>query len=186
MDRSVPARMVKSGLGSPVYAVPEPTEAKEPPHPGLVRGEIPYWKMADVKGRLFRHLVTGYMVTNYRCFIWDVETNAIRTSVPIGMADVAVEGRRPGRRARRGGSFIVPQTADYVAPVMGEPVEAGDLLFSVRGETVMAFSDVAEPLRLKALIDFLRVHASARARPPPGLGVDVLWRGSGEATGHRS
>gem|GEM_PF-3818920 len=46
-------------------AMPEALGAKEPPPPELVRGEAPYWKMADVKGLVVRHLVTGYLVTNY-------------------------------------------------------------------------------------------------------------------------
>jgi len=45
--------------------MPEALGAKEPPPPELVRGEAPYWKMADVKGLVVRHLVTGYLVTNY-------------------------------------------------------------------------------------------------------------------------
>jgi len=154
-------------------------EAGVPPPAELVKGEAPFWKMADVKGRIVRHLVTGYLVTNYRCFVWDVETNAVTTSVPIGLADVTVEGRRPGKRARRGGTFIVPRTADYLPPTMGEPVEVGDLVFSVRGERVMAFREVAEPLKVKALIEALRAYLKSHAAPPRGLGVDALWRGSG-------
>jgi hypothetical protein len=164
-------------------AMPEATEASGPPPPELVRGEAPFWKMADVRGRIVRHLVTGYMVTNYRCFIWDAERNVVKVNVPIGLADVTVEGRRPGRREKRGGSFFVPQTADYAPPSMGEPVEIGDLFFRIKGESVMVFREVAEPLKVKALIDALRAHSRAHARPPRGSGVDALWRGSGEAGG---
>jgi len=161
--------------------------AKEPtPPPELVRGEAPYWKMADVKGLVVRHLVTGYLVTNYRCFIWDVDSNVVRASVPIDLADVTVEGRRPGKRSKRGGNFIVPQTVNYAQPTMGEPVEIGDLLFLVKGEPVMVFRDVAEPLNVKALIDALRAHAKAHMRAPRGLGVDALWIDHDEATGNRS
>lgn len=166
--------------------MPEPAEAKEPPPPDLVRGEMPFWKMADVKGLVVRHLVTGYLVTNYRCFVWDVERNTVRINVPIGLTDVTVEGKRPGKRTKRGGSFIVPQTADYVPPAMGEPAEVGDLFFRIKGEPVMVFRDVAEPLKVKALIDALRAHERAHARPPRGLGVDALWRSSGGADGHRA
>src|SRR5579863_108760 len=111
--------------------MPESSGAENPPPPDLVRGEAPYWKMADVKGLVVRHLVTGYLVTNYRSFIWDVESNVVRVSVPIGLAEVTVERRRPGKRSRRGGNFIVPQTVNYAQPTMGEPVEIGDLLFLV-------------------------------------------------------
>jgi hypothetical protein len=164
----------------------EAAEAKEPPPPELVRDEMPFWKMADVKGLIVRHLVTGYLVTNYRCFIWDVESNAVEVNVPISLADVTVEGKRRGKRSKRGGSFIVPQTADYVPPPMGEPVEIGDLLFLVKGEPVMVFREVAEPLKVKALIDALRAHARAHARGLEGLGVDTLWKGSGELGGRRT
>lgn len=160
--------------------------AKGPPPPEMVRGEAPYWKMADVKGMLVRRLVTGYLVTNYRCFIWDVESNVVRVSVPIGLADVTVEGRRPGKRSRRGGSFIVPQTVNYAQPTMGEPVEVGDLLFLVKGKPVMAFRDVAEPLNVKALIDALKAHSKAHMRPPRGVGVDALWSDPGEPGVNRS
>jgi hypothetical protein len=166
--------------------MPEPSGAKEPPPPELVRGEAPYWKMADVKGLVVRHLVTGYLVTNYRCFIWDVESNVVRVSVPIGLADVTVEGRRPGKRSRRGGNFIVPQTVNYAQPTMGEAVEIGDLLFIVKGEPVMVFKDVADPLNVKALIDALKAHSKAHMRAPRGLGVDALWSDPGEAAGNRS
>ncbi|HUI00716.1 MAG TPA: hypothetical protein VLX56_03710 [Nitrososphaerales archaeon] len=155
-------------------------EADVPPPPDLVRGEAPFWKMADVKGRFVRHLVTGYLVTNYRCFIWDVEANVVKVNVPMRIADVAVENNRPGKRARRGGSFFVPRTPDYVPPAMGEPVEIGDLFFRVKGETVMVFRDVAEPLKVKALIDALRAHLNAHVKPPRGTGVDSLWRGARE------
>jgi hypothetical protein len=157
---------------------------KEPPPPELVRGEAPYWKMADVKGLIVRHVVTGYLVTNFRCFIWDVDRNVVRENVPIGLAEVTVEGRRPGKRSRRGGNFIVPHTVNYAQPTMGEPVEIGDLLFRVKGELVMAFRDVAEPLNVKALIDALRAHAMAHMRAPQGLGVDVVWSDPGEAVGN--
>ena len=165
--------------------MPGPAEAKKPPPPDLVSGEMPFWKMADVKGLVVRRLVTGYMVTNYRCFVWDVETNAVTFNVPIGLTDVTVDGKRLGKRTKRGGSFIVPQTADYVPPPMGEPIEVGDLFFRIKGETVMVFRDVAEPLKVKALIDALRAHERSHARPPRGLGVDALWKGSGGADRHR-
>ena len=166
--------------------MPEASGSKEPPPPELVRGEAPYWKMADVKGLIVRHLVTGYLVTNYRCFIWDVDSNVVRASVPIDMADVTVEGSRPGKRSRRGGNFIVPQTVNYARPTMGEPVEIGDLFFRVKGEPVMVFRDVAEPLNVKALIDALKAHAKAHMSAPRGLGVDALWKDSGEAAGNRT
>lgn len=128
-----------------------------------------------------RHLVTGYLVTNYRCFVWDVEGNVVRASVPISLADVTVERAREGSRTRRGGSFIVPMTADYVPPSMGEPVEIGDLFFRAEGEVVMVFREVAEPAQVKALIGALRAHFKSHARPPRGSGVDTLWRGSRDA-----
>jgi hypothetical protein len=162
----------------------EASGGKEPPPPELVRGEAPYWKMADVKGLIVRHLVTGYLVTNYRCFIWDVDGNVVRANVPIDLVDVTVEGKRPGKRSRRGGNFIVPHTVNYAQPTMGELVEIGDLLFRVKGEPVMAFRDVAEPLNVKALIDALRAHAKAHMRVPQGLGVDALWSDPGEAAGN--
>jgi hypothetical protein len=165
--------------------MPEAPEPEQPPPAELVRGEAPYWKMADVQGRFVRRLVTGYLVTNYRCFIWDVETNTVTANVPIELADVTAEGVRHGKRARRGGNFIVPKTADYVPPTMGEPVEVGDLLFRIDGEPVMVFREVSEPLKVKALIDALRAHLKAHARPPRGLGVDAVWRGSGEPAWHR-
>jgi hypothetical protein len=168
--------------------MPEVSGAKEPPPPpDLVRGEAPYWKMADVRGLVVRHLVTGYLVTNYRCFIWDVESNVVTVNVPIGLADVTVEGKRPGKRSRRGGNFIVPHTVNYPQPTIGEPVEIGDLVFRVKGEPVMVFRDVAEPLNVKGLIDALRAHAKAHTMAPRGMGVDALWRSPGEATaGNRS
>jgi hypothetical protein len=161
-------------------------EAKEPPPPDLVHGEMPFWKMADVKGLIVRHLVTGYLVTNYRCFIWDVENNVVTVNVPMSLAEVTLEGKRQGKRAKRGGSFIVPQTADYVPPPMGEPVEIGDLFFRIKGEPVMVFREVAEPLKVKALIDALRIHVRAHVRGPQDLGVDALWKGSGELGGRRT
>jgi hypothetical protein len=157
-------------------------EVRERPLPELVQGEMLFWKMAEVRGILIRHLVTGYLVTSYRGFIWDVEANSVRVNVPISLADVTVEGKRMGKRARRGGSFIVPKTADYVPPVMGEPVEIGDLLFRIEDEPIMVFREVAEPLKVKALIDALR----AQARTPGVRSVDVLWKSSGESAGHRT
>lgn len=145
------------------------------PPPDLVPGEVPLWKMGDVKGLVFRRLVTGYLVTSYRCFVWDVNRNVVTISVPVALADVTVQSSRPGKRKLKGGSFIVPKTADYVPPPMGEPVEIGDLLFRVSGEPVMVFRDVSEPTKVKALVDTVR----ARVRIPPGLGVDVLWRNPG-------
>lgn len=166
--------------------MPESSGAENPPPPELVRGEAPYWKMADVKGLIVRRLVTGYLVTNYRCFIWDVDSNVVRASVPIDLADVAVEGRRPGKRSRRGGNFIVPQTVNYDRPTMGEPVEIGDLHFRVKGDPVMVFRDVAEPLKVKSLIDALRAHSKAHMRAPRGLGVDALWIDKEEVAGSRT
>jgi hypothetical protein len=160
----------------------EAAETRRPPPPDLVEGEAPLWKMADVKGLFVRHLITGYLVTSYRCFIWNVEKNAVTVNVPIPLADVTIEGARHGKRTRRGGSFIVPRTADYVPPAMGEPVEIGDLFFRAEGKPVMIFRSVAEPAKLKALIDFLRAQVTV----PPGLGVDLLWSSPGESTGRRT
>lgn len=143
-----------------------------PPPPDLVPGEVPLWKMGDVKGLIFRSLVTGYMVTSYRCFVWDVKSNVVTISVPVTLADVTVVGSKRGKRVLRGGSFIVPKTADYVPPTMGEPVEVGDLLFRVDGEPVMVFRDVSEPTKVKTLVDTLK----AKVRVPPGFGVDAFWR----------
>jgi hypothetical protein len=160
----------------------EAAEAKEPPPPELVQGEMLFWKMADVKGLITRRLVTGYLVTSYRCFIWDVERNTVTMNVPISLADVTVQGKKRGKRAMRGGSFIVPKTADYFQPTMGEPVEIGDLFFRVEDKPIMVFREVTEPLKVKELIDNLRTHVSI----PPGLGVDVLWKSPGEPVGHRN
>ena len=160
----------------------EAAEAGRAPPPELVQGEALLWKMADVKGLITRRLVTGYLVTSYRCFIWDVKMNTVTVNVPIGLADVTVEGKRQGKRALRGGSFIVPKTADYYQPTMGELVEIGDLLFRVEGEPVMVFRGVSEPARVKSLIDTLR----AQVRVPRGLGVDYLWRSPDEEAGHRT
>jgi hypothetical protein len=159
----------------------EASEEGRPP-PELVQGEALLWKMADVKGLVTRRLVTGYLVTSYRCFIWDVKTNVVTVSVPMGLAEVTVEGKRQGKRALRGGSFVVPKTADYFQPTMGEPVEMGDLFFRIQGETVMVFRAVSEPTKVKSLIDALR----AQVRVPLGLGVDYLWRGPGEEVGQRT
>ena len=148
----------------------------------MVQGEILFWKMADVKGLITRHLVTGYLVTNFRCFIWDVEKNIVEVSVPISLAETEIEGKKIGKRAMRGGSFIVPRTADYIPPPMGEVVEMGDLYFRVGGESVMVFREVVEPEKLKTLIEALRVHV----RVPEGLGVDALWRGSIDLSRRRS
>ena len=150
------------------------------PLPELVRGEAPFWKMADVKGLVVKRLVTGYLVTNYRCFIWDVQSNVVKANVPIDLAEVTVEAKRQGKREKRGGSFFVPQTADYVPPTMGEAVEIGDLFFRIEGEPVMVFRDVAEPLKVKSLIDALRANAKAHMRAPKGTGVDALWPSKGE------
>jgi len=161
--------------------MPEASEESRPP-PELVQGEALLWKMADVKGLVTRRLVTGYLVTSYRCFIWDVKMNVVTVNIPIGLADVVVEGKRQGRRALRGGSFIVPKTADYFQPTMGEPVEIGDLFFRVDGEPVMVFRGVSEPSKVKSLIDALK----AQVRVPVGLGVDYLWRGPSEEATHRT
>jgi hypothetical protein len=160
--------------------MPEAEETGIPP-PELVQGEMLLWKMADVKGLITRHLVTGYLVTNFRCFIWDVEKNIVEVSVPISLAELEVEGKKMGKRSMRGGSFIVPRTADYIPPPMGEVVEMGDLRFRVGGESVMEFREVAEQTKVKSLIEALR----AQVRVPGGLGVDVLWRGA-EPMKHRS
>jgi hypothetical protein len=155
----------------------EAAEAKVPPPPELVPGEVLLWKMADVKGLITRHLVTGYLVTSYRCFIWDVAKNIVTVNVPIGLTDVMVDAKQMGKRAMRGGTFIVPKTADYVPPTMGEPVEVGNLVFRIESETAMVFRGVSEPVRLKSLIDALRTNV----RVPSGLGVDVLWKSSADS-----
>lgn len=157
-------------------------ESRSPPPPELVPGEALLWKMADVKGMITRHLVTGYLVTSYRCFVWDVGKNEVTVNVPINLAEVTVEGKRQGKRTLRGGSFIVPRTPNFVTPEMGETVEIGDLFFRVEGEPVMVFRDVAEPLKVKGLIDAV----GAQVRVPGDLGVDVLWRSTGALTSSRT
>jgi hypothetical protein len=45
----------------------------------------------------------------------------------------------------------------------------------------MVFREVAEPRKVKALIDALR----AQARVPIGLGVDALWKSDAKPDGTR-
>jgi hypothetical protein len=144
----------------------------EAPPADLVPGEGLLWKMADVKGVLVRRVITGYMVTNFRCFVWDAERNVVRVNVPVSQANVKVEGKRSGKRTIRGGSFVVPKTADYLPPAMGEIVEMGDIVFRVEEKSFMIFRDVAEPSKVESLINLLK----SRIRVPVGLGVDLLWK----------
>jgi hypothetical protein len=146
--------------------------AEQPPPADLVPGEVLLWKMGDVKGLLVRRLVTGYLVTSYRCFIWDVSANLVKVSVPTALASVTVEAKRAGRRSISGGMFVVPKTADYVPPQMGEPVEIGNLVFRAEGDPVMVFRDVAEPDKVASLIETVR----SRVRAPEGFGVDKVWK----------
>jgi hypothetical protein len=160
----------------------EATESRSRPPPELVPGEALLWKMADVKGLITRRLVTGYLVTTYRCFIWNVGKNEVTANIPMSLTDVTVEGKRQGKRTLRGGSFIVPRTPNYVTSTMGETVEIGDLFFRVEGELVMVFRDVAEPVKVKGVIDAVR----AQVRVPGGLGVDILWRSPDEPAKRRA
>jgi hypothetical protein len=153
--------------------------SSEPPPADLVPGEAPLWKKGDVKGFLVHQLVTGYLVTSYRCFIWDVRSNTVSVSVPVRLADVTVEGSRQGKRTLKGGSFIVPRIPDYVPPPMGEHVEVGDLVFRADGEVVMVFRDVAEPAKVKGLIDAVK----QRVKVPAGLGVDFVWKSQSRVQG---
>jgi hypothetical protein len=157
-----------------------PSDTPAPPA-DLVRGERLFWKMADVKGVFTRRLVTGYLITNFRCFVWDAETDKVKASVPIARCEVVVSNARAGVRSRRGGKFLpaVPPPAAEAVPAKepeeGKPVTVGDLSFRADGETIMVFREVAEPERVKELVEGLRalakpssderVEAVVRARP---------------------
>src|SRR5208283_5194404 len=139
-----------------------PVRDQTPPPADLVRGERLLWKMADVKGVFTRRLVTGYLITNYRCFVWDAEADAVRASVPIAKCEVVVSNARAGTRSRLGGRFVpsappaAAETAVEKEPEEGSAVTVGDLSFKADGETVMVFREVAEPERVKELVDGLR------------------------------
>jgi len=148
------------------------------PPTDLVRGERLLWKMADVKGTFTRRLVTGYLITNYRCFVWDAEADAVKASVPVTKCEVVVSNAREGVRSRRGGRFLpsMPPTAAEAetekGPEEGGSVAIGDLSFRTDGETIMVFREVAEPERVKELVDGLRV----RGRSSSDDRVEVIVR----------
>jgi hypothetical protein len=146
----------------------------------LVRGERLLWKMADVKGLFTRRLVTGYLITNFRCFVWDAEADVVRASVPVSKCEVVVSSLREGVRSRRGGKFLPsmppPAMAAEPSPEMKpEPitkVTLGDVAFRADGETIMVFREVADPGRVKDLVDGLR----ALARPSADERVEAVIR----------
>jgi hypothetical protein len=137
--------------------------------------------MADVKGVFTRRLVTGYLITNYRCFVWDAEADAVKASVPVTRCEVVVSNVREGVRSRRGGRFLpsmppTPPTSAEAATEKeleeGQTVTIGDVSFGVEGETIMVFREVAEPERVKELVDGL----GARGRPPSDERVEAIVR----------
>lgn len=139
------------------------------PPTDLVRGERLLWKMADVKGVFSKRLVTGYLITNYRCFVWDAEEDVVRASAPISRCEVEVSNHRFGLRSRRGGRFLPvepppppgPEQAGASDPPPEEKGTIGDLSFKVDGQVVMVFREVNDPQKVKELVDGLR----ARGRP---------------------
>ena len=152
-----------------------PSDRASPPA-DLVRGERLLWKMADVKGLLTRRLVTGYLITNYRCFVWDAEADAVRASVPVDKCEVTVSNVHSGVRSRRGGRFL-PTTPAADAGTgkkeeLGATVTIGDLSFSAEGEKIMVFREVADPERVKELVDGLR----AVGKPSSDEGVEAVVR----------
>ena len=68
--------------------------------------------MADVRGLFTKRVVTGYLVTNYRCFVWDGETDEVKASVPVARCEVVVSFMRKGVRSKRGGVFLIPPSAE--------------------------------------------------------------------------
>jgi hypothetical protein len=121
--------------------------------------------MADVKGVFTRRLVTGYLITNYRCFVWDAEADVVKASVPVAKCELVVSNTREGARSRRGGSFMpsmppTPPTESESEKEKGaeedQTVTIGDISFMADGETIMVFRDVVEPERVKELVDGLR------------------------------
>ena len=149
-------------------------ESKRPPAGAppadLVHGERLLWKMADVKGVFTRRLVTGYLITNFRCFVWDAEKDSVRASVPISRCEIEVSSVRVGVRTRRGGSFMpTMQQGEQAGPNLQAPqgtsVTMGELTFRVDGEVIMVFREVSEPERVKQLIDGLKALWKVPADP---------------------
>jgi hypothetical protein len=129
-----------------------------PPPADLVEGEQLFWKMADVKGLFTRRVVTGYLITNYRCFVWDAETDAVRASVPLSRCETVVSFMRKGARSARGGRFMQPPTDEPASGVEDRLTTIGDVSFRVDDKTIMVFREVAEPEKVKELVDTLRVR----------------------------
>lgn len=134
------------------------------PPADLVEGEQLFWKMADVKGFFTRRVVTGYLITNYRCFVWDAEENVVRASVPVSRCEAIVSFMHRGVRSMRGGRFLQP-------PPMGERevddqdrlTTIGDVSFRVGDKTVMIFREVTDPEGVKRLVDSLRLRGDKPA-----------------------
>jgi hypothetical protein len=133
--------------------------------------------MADVKGVFTRRLITGYLITNYRCFVWDAEADAVKASVPINKCEVVVSNAKAGVRSSRGGRFLplVPPPVAETGPEEPEErkaVTVGDLLFKADGETIMVFREVTDPERVKELVDGLR----AMAKPSSDDRIETITR----------
>lgn len=134
------------------------------PPADLVEGEQLFWKMADVKGFFTRRVVTGYLITNYRCFVWDAEENVVRANVPVSRCEAVVSFMHRGVRSTRGGRFLQP-------PPMGERevddqdrlTTIGDVSFRVGDKTVMIFREVTDPEGVKRLVDSLRLRGDKPA-----------------------
>ncbi len=144
--------------------------APKPPT-DLVMGERLLWKMADVKGIITRRLIRGYLITNYRCFVWDAETDEVKASVPIDRCEVATFNLREGLKSKRGGRFVPLPPSPGEPPktegelIIGAKVQVGDLRFMVGGESIMVFREVTEPERVKLLVDGLRAAWKPPADP---------------------
>lgn len=143
----------------------DPTKA-EPPKPApppadLIEGEALFWKMADVKGIFTRRVVTGYLITNFRCFVWDAEVDEVMASVPVPRCEAVVSYMHKGVRTRRGGRFMQPPLDDEPPKVVvqGELTTIGDVSFKVDDKTLMVFREIAEPEKVKRLVDILRLRA---------------------------
>ncbi|MDA4121849.1 MAG: hypothetical protein OK456_01560 [Thaumarchaeota archaeon] len=150
-----------------------------PKHPtDLVMGELLLWKMADVKGILTRRLIRGYLITNYRCFVWDAESDEMKASVPIDRCEVETFNLKSGLKSKRGGRFVplppnpgeLPRTEGEL--IMGAKVQVGDLRFLVGGEAIMVFREVTEPERVRQLVEGLR----AAWKPPADQRVEEVVR----------
>jgi len=146
----------------------------------LMREERALWVRDQTRGMINRQTIGKEVITNLRCFTYDMENGRILNGIaylPDGVRsprsfDVVVMNRRRDSSSYGGGTFVAESGVGvYTGSRQGVSSSIGDVWLVDNGRVVVTFRNVRDPNGIKSLIQAVSrewlMKARMKLKQPP-------------------